>query len=137
MNINHKKHISYEKKYQCTYYCPSCYSFGPRAKLCDKASTDGSEFPRFILLYDIDTTPTGHDGEALTRVISGGKLREDRLIFGGDTNINSMVNSTKPDIHINSLVGIQCFANPFIRIRDFPQCDIPMPHSMSHLRCVT
>ena len=62
-----------------------------KAKLCDKASTDGSNYPRFILLYDIDTTETGHNGEALTRVISGGKLREDRLVFGGDTKINSIV----------------------------------------------
>ena len=70
------------------------------AKLCDSASQDGSEIPRFVLLYDIDTTETGLNGDGLTRVIQGGKLREDRLVFGGGTKIDSKVKGQTVKEHL-------------------------------------
>ena len=54
-----------------------------KGKLCDDASTDGSEVAKYILADDIDST----SGDMVAQCYQAGEFNRAALVFGGDDTV--------------------------------------------------
>lgn len=54
-----------------------------KLKLTNKASVDGSENARYVLQTALNTSATGLNADTAYDVIKSGKVRGDKLVFGG------------------------------------------------------
>lgn len=60
-------------------------------KLANSASVDGSQKARFVLQDALDTSATGLNANVAYRVLKSGKVRGDKLVFGGTDTYATLV----------------------------------------------
>lgn len=68
--------------------------------LAVSTAADGSKLPKYVLDRAIDTSASGLNATTETRVVKAGKLRENRLAFGGSDDIDTVINGQTIKEHL-------------------------------------